>query len=115
GIDRPERGRIMVKVSVLYPNNAGSKFDFEYYLETHMPMSLRLLGKTIRHVSVERGVSGREPGSPPTYIATCHFVCESREAFEAAFFPNAATLEGDMPRYTDIVPIIQISEIALER
>ena len=29
----------MVKVSVLYPNKPGSRFDIEYYLNTHMPLS----------------------------------------------------------------------------
>ena len=29
----------MVKVSVLYPNKPGSRFDVEYYLNTHMPMA----------------------------------------------------------------------------
>lgn len=105
----------MVKVSVLYPHTVGAKFDFEYYVEVHMPMSLRLLGDTVRSCSVERGVEGTEAGSTPAFVALCHFVCDSRAAFEAAFLPNAAVLQGDMPRYTDIAPIIQFSEIALTR
>jgi hypothetical protein len=28
----------MIKVSVLYPNTAGCKFDMNYYLNQHMPM-----------------------------------------------------------------------------
>jgi uncharacterized protein (TIGR02118 family) len=105
----------MIKVSIFYPHAPGAKFDFDYYLATHMPMSLRLLGAAIRGVSVERGREGTEPGSTPAFVALCHFVCESRAAFEAAFLPNAAVLQGDMPNYTDIVPIIQISEIELAR
>lgn len=105
----------MVRVSVFYPNKPGARFDFDYYLSTHMPMSLRLLGQAIKSVSIERGVTAPEPWAPPTYVALCHFECESREAFEAAFFPNAAALQGDMPNYTDIVPMIQLSEIALAR
>jgi uncharacterized protein (TIGR02118 family) len=106
-------GSGMIKVSIFYPNKPGSKFDFDYYLKTHMTMSLRLLGKAIKGVSIERGMEGPEPGSSPAYVALCHFVCDSRGAFEAAFLPNAEALRGDMPNYTDIEPIIQISEIAL--
>jgi uncharacterized protein (TIGR02118 family) len=50
----------MIKVSVLYPHAVGAKFDFDYYIEVHMPMSLRLLGDAVRSCSVERGVEGTE-------------------------------------------------------
>lgn len=103
----------MVKVSVFYPHAPAARFDFDYYLRIHMPMSLRLLGPAIRSASVERGIEGTEAGSTPAFVALCHFVCDSRQSFEAAFLPNAAQLQGDMPNYTDIAPIIQISEIAL--
>ena len=103
----------MIKVSILYPNTPGGRFDFDYYLETHMPMSIRLLGARVRGVSVERGIDAVDPGSPPAFVALCHFTCDSRQAFEAAFLPHAAVLQGDMPNYTDIVPVIQFSEIAL--
>ena len=103
----------MIKVTILYPNTPGARFDFDYYVKTHMPMSIRLLGPRIRSVSVERGVEAVEPGSPPAFVALCHFVCDSRQSFEAAFLPNAASLQGDMPNYTDIVPVIQFSEITL--
>lgn len=103
----------MIKVSVLYPNTAGARFDFDYYVKTHMPMSIRLLGPRISSVSVERGVAAAEPGSAPAFVALCHFTCDSRQSFEAAFLPHAAELQGDMPNYTDIAPIIQFSEIAL--
>jgi uncharacterized protein (TIGR02118 family) len=78
-------------------------------------MSLELLGAAIKHVSIERGIEGRERGSAPANAAMCHFVCASREAFEAAFLPNADVLISDMPNYTNIEPVIQFSEIALER
>lgn len=103
----------MIKVTILYPNTSGARFDFDYYVKTHMPMSIRLLGPRIRGVSVERGIEAAEPGVPAAFVALCHFTCDSRQAFEAAFLPQAAVLQGDMPNYTDIVPIIQFSEIML--
>jgi uncharacterized protein (TIGR02118 family) len=103
----------MIKVTILYPNTSGARFDFDYYVKTHMPMSIRLLGPRIRSVSVERGIEAAEPGAPPAFVALCHFTCDSRVSFEAAFLPQAAVLQGDMPNYTDIVPIIQFSEIML--
>jgi len=107
----------MTRISILYPNKKGSRFDFGYYVETHMPMSIRLLSAHpgFRSVSVERGVGGAAPGSEPAYVAMCHFLFASIEDFMAAFMPNAETLQGDIPRYTDIEPVIQFNEVLISR
>jgi len=107
----------MTRISILYPNKKGSRFDFRYYVETHMPMSIRLLSAHpgFRSVSVERGVGGAAPGSEPAYLAMCHFLFASIEDFMAAFMPNAETLQGDIPRYTDIEPVIQFNEVLISR
>lgn len=103
----------MIKVSIFYPNNG--RFDTDYYLKTHMPRSIELLskGKGYRGVSVERGLGGASPGSAPAYVAMCHYLFDSAEDFMAAFMPHAAELQGDMPNYTDIETVIQVSEVAI--
>jgi uncharacterized protein (TIGR02118 family) len=107
----------MTKITILYPNHRGSRFDLRYYIETHMPMSISLLSTHpgFRGCSVERGLGSGEPGIGAAYIALCHFLFESFEAFWAAFIPHAATLHGDMTNYTDITPVIQISEVLILR
>jgi uncharacterized protein (TIGR02118 family) len=107
----------MTRISILYPNVKGSRFDISYYVETHMPMSIRLLGAHpgFKGVTVERGLGGAVPGSEPTYIAMCHFLFSSVEDFLAAFMPNAETLQGDMPNYTDVEPVIQFNEVLITR
>jgi len=107
----------MIKISILYPNNKGARFNISYYVETHMPMAIRLLGAHpgFDGVSVERGLGGVAPGSEPTYIAMCHLFFNSVEDFLAAFTPNAEAFQGDMPNYTDIEPVIQISEVLISR
>lgn len=103
----------MVKVSILYPNKPGSRFDADYYVNTHMPLAERLLGPAVKALSVEIGVSGGAPDQPAPFAAICGITCESVEAFAGAFMPHMAELQGDIPNYTDIEPVIQISEIAL--
>ncbi len=107
----------MVKVSILYPSNEGSRFDVSYYVETHMPMSIRLLSAHpgFKGVSVERGLGGAVPGSRPAYVAMCYFLFSSMDDFLAALTPNASLLQGDMPNYTDIEPVIQFSEVLISR
>ena len=107
----------MTKISVLYPNRKGARFDLLYYLDTHMPRSVELLGRHpgFKGVSVDRGATGAEPGTDAPYIIMCHFLFDSPEDFLAAFLPHATTLQGDLPNYTDIQPLIQFSDVLLSR
>ena len=45
----------MIKVSVLYPNDAGSKFDMNYYLGKHIPLVQARLGAALRGGKWSRG------------------------------------------------------------
>ena len=101
----------MIKVSVLYPSKPGNRFDVDYYLTVHMPMAARLLDAAVKQISVEIGTGGGAPGEPAPYAAIVGFTCESVDAFAAAFMPTAGQLRADIPNYTDIEPVIQISEI----
>jgi uncharacterized protein (TIGR02118 family) len=103
----------MIKVSVMYPNREGSRFDIAYYCETHIPLVQQKLGAALKGVAVEQGISGEEPGSPPPYLALGHLLFESVEAFLASFAPNAEEFERDIPNYTNTPPTIQISEVKI--
>jgi uncharacterized protein (TIGR02118 family) len=103
----------MIKVSVLYPHSASATFDMAYYLEKHMPMVRQKLGAACKGTAVEQGIGGGAPGAPPTYIAMGHLLFDSAEAFQSAFAPHAAAIMGDIPNYTKIQPIIQVSEVKL--
>ena len=105
------KNNYMIKLSVFYPNEERKKFDKEYYLATHMPLSVRLQGDAVKHTEVEFGFSGGTPGSRPPFIAVCHFLYDSFEAFQAAFIPHAETLMKDISNYTDIQTVIQFSEV----
>jgi uncharacterized protein (TIGR02118 family) len=107
----------MIKISILYPNREGGRFDLKHYTETHMPRSIELLSAHpgFRGVSVEHGLGGAAPGIAAAYVAMCHFSFDTREDFLAAFMPHAAELQGDMPNYTDIEPVIQVNEILISR
>lgn len=103
----------MIKVSVFYPYTAGKKFDIAYYVEKHMPMVRRELGAACKGLAVEHGVAGAEAGAPPTYIAMGHAFFDSAEAFQAAWAPHAEAIMGDVPNYTTIQPIMQVSEVKM--
>jgi len=103
----------MIKVSVLYPNEEGKKFDMVYYCNKHIPMVQKKLGTACKSVAVEQGLGGAEPGSRATYIAMGHLYFDSVEAFQTAFGPHAESIMKDIPNYTNIQPIMQISEVKI--
>jgi uncharacterized protein (TIGR02118 family) len=103
----------MVKVSVMYPNHEGTRFDMAYYISRHIPMVRQLLGSALKRVSVEQGISGEEPGSPAPYVAMGHLLFDSVGAFRRSFGPHAQAMMNDIPKYTNSEPIVQISEVKL--
>lgn len=103
----------MIKVTVLYPNKAGATFDMAYYASKHMPMVQRKCGAACRSIGAEHGVAGGEPGSKPPYLALGHLTFDSVEAFQKAFGPHASEILADIPNYTNVQPIIQISDVKL--
>jgi uncharacterized protein (TIGR02118 family) len=103
----------MIKVSVFYPNGEGKHFDMAYYCEKHMTLVQRLCGAPLKGMAVEHGVSGMATGSPAPFIAMGHLYFDSAEAFQAAFGPHLNEIVGDIPNYTNIEPIIQISEVRM--
>jgi uncharacterized protein (TIGR02118 family) len=103
----------MIKVSVLYPSDPARKFDMGYYLGKHMPLVQQKLGAACKSMAVEQGISGASPGSAPAYVAMGHMYFDSLEAFQTAFAPAADALIADIPNYTDIQPVFQISEVKL--
>ncbi len=105
----------MVKIQVMYPYTEGARFDHAYYRDRHMPMVKAWLGSACAYYTVDKGVAGRVPGSPPTFVAMCAFVCESADAYEAAIQPHRAEVLADLANYTDIVPVLQFSEVVVER
>lgn len=103
----------MIKVTVLYPNTAGSHFDIRYYCDTHIPLVRRLLRPALQGVAVEHGIAGATPGSPAPYLAIGELQFDSVEAFQSAFGPHSQEILSDVPHYTNIQPVIQISEMKL--
>ena len=102
-----------IKVSVLYPNENGKTFDMDYYCNKHVPMIAGLLGDAVIGASVEKGLGGGNPDQDAKYIAMGNLYFESMESFQNSFGPNAEKIMGDIPNYTNIEPVIQISEVMI--
>ena len=103
----------MIKVSVFYPNKEGARFDMDYYLQKHMPMVRQKMASAMKGMGVEQGISGGVPGAPLPYRVIAFMTFDSMEAYQAAFGAHAQSIMADVPNYTDLQPIVQISEIKI--
>jgi len=104
----------VIKVSVMYPYAPGARFDHDYYRDKHMPMFKERLGAACKRYTIDKGISGGAPGSPPAFIGMCHVYSDSVEAFQAAFAPHAKEILADIRNYTDLKPTMQISEVVVD-
>ena len=96
---------------MLYPNLEGKQFNHGYYKDKHIPLIKRRLGKSLIGAHIEKGLSGITPGTEPPFICAGHLIFNSVEEYRCAFGPHAEEIREDIPKYTDIQPIILISEI----
>jgi uncharacterized protein (TIGR02118 family) len=103
----------MIKVSVMYVNKPGARFNHDYYRDTHMPLVKARMGDSCLYYTIDKGLAGGAPGSAATYVGMCHIFCDSVESFQRGFGPHAKEITDDIANYTDVAPVIQISEVVV--
>jgi uncharacterized protein (TIGR02118 family) len=101
----------MIKVSVMYPNGPDARFDETYYRDRHMPMVKALMGDACNYYTIDRASAGAGTDENAPYIAMGHLYCDSLAAFQAGFGPHTKEIMGDIPNYTNLTPVIQISDV----
>ena len=104
----------MIKVSVMYPNSPGTRFDHDYYRMKHLPLIKSRMGAALKYYTIDKGLADRNGNSPGAYVAMCHLLCDSLEGYKSAFAPHAQEIDGDIRNFTDVTPTIQISEVVVE-
>jgi uncharacterized protein (TIGR02118 family) len=102
----------MIRVCISYPNRPGARFDEEYYLSKHMPMvAQRLAAHGMTGWSVDKGLGGFVPGTPPEHFMQARLDLESIEGLQAGMAAEGAAIMADIPNYTDIAPQVQIYQV----
>lgn len=98
----------MIRCSVSYPRIAGKNFDLDYYKNRHMPLVKNRLSPI--KVEIDEGIPNYQ-GEPSPYFAIGHMTFETMDQLVAKYGAAAQELHADISNYTDIEPIIQISQI----
>lgn len=94
------------RITVIYPNNDGSKFDFDYYMQKHIPWVAKLFGTSIE---VRRGISAPDSSAAP-YVCIAA-IAASIADFEAVFAKHGQEILADVKNYANIEPDVQFDEV----
>ena len=101
----------MFKVAILYPNGEDKTFDMDYYEKKHMPMVAGFLGKNLKFYEIDKGIAGRTPNDKAPFAAIGYFYINDVAEYNKAIAQNRDAVISDFKNYTNIQPIVQISEI----
>lgn len=101
----------LIKVSIMYPYAEGKNFNMEYYETKHMPMVARFLGSNLVKYTIEKGIASGIPNQPLPFMAIGTFYVKSLSDYQAAIGPNRDAIRADFSNYTNITPVILVSEV----
>jgi len=46
------------------------------------------MGAALKYYTIDKGLASGAPDVPPAYVAMCHLLCDSVEAYKSSFAPN---------------------------
>nr|WP_298146558.1 EthD family reductase [uncultured Pseudomonas sp.] len=101
----------MIRVTVSYPPHEACQFDHAYYQSTHAQLIRDRLGA---HglVKLEIDQTLADPGGKlPASVAAAHMFFKDVDSFKAAMAAEGKVLGADRTNYTDIIPVMVISQV----
>jgi uncharacterized protein (TIGR02118 family) len=107
--DAPQIKKGMIKVTVLYPNGEGKKFDMDYYTQKHMPLMAKFF--SLKIYAIDKGIAGGAPNVAVPFLAIGYLYFDKLSDYESALAQHVEEIRADFPKYTNITPLIQISEV----
>ena len=101
----------MFKVSVMYPNQDGARFDLAYYRTTHMEIVRRhLQAFGLVKTEVLKGLSGGG-GQPAPFVCIGNLYFETADGYEKGVAASGGAIRADIANFTDLTPVRQFSEV----
>jgi uncharacterized protein (TIGR02118 family) len=109
--DSPKIKKGMIKMTILYPNGEGKTFDMNYYANKHMTMAKTLMGDSVKIIAIDKGLAAGAPNTPMPYLAIGYFYFDKMSALKNSMSSAREKLVADVPNFTNIQPVVQISEV----
>ena len=93
----------MIKLTVSYPKGEGTTFDHKYYAATHIPLCNSTFSPA--KTEIEKGIDGPN-------VAGVVFYFDSMDAMQTALgSAQMPDVMADVANYTNIAPVMQVSEV----
>lgn len=99
----------MIRVTVMYPKQEGGTFDYDYYLQSHVPLMKERLGEAIKQMDMFKGV-GSVTGEAEAFVTIAHLWFDSVEDLQNSFGPHSREILADIPNFTNLQPTVQIDQ-----
>jgi uncharacterized protein (TIGR02118 family) len=97
-------------ITVLYETAEGSTFDLDYYMAKHMPLVGEKFGPFgLKSWRVLKGV-GAPSGGPAKFGIVANLEFDTAQQFKDAVAAEGGPVFGDVPNFTNITPVVVISE-----
>lgn len=101
----------LAKVTSVYRSREDSRFDHEYYESAHARLTTQLLAPLgLVRFECDRTVSAA-PLQPGSVVATSNAYFQSVANAQEALAKVGAQLAADLPNYTNIRPVLHVSEV----
>ncbi len=101
----------LAKVTGIYRWSEEAHFDHDYYGTTHAKLTTELLAPLgLLRFESDRTVESTGP-KPGSVVATSNAYFASLGEAKAALATAGAALGADLPNYTNIRPVLHISEV----
>jgi uncharacterized protein (TIGR02118 family) len=102
----------MVTMTVVYPFSAEHRFDEAYFASTHVPLLRDVWADAVTGVTVHHALAALS--GDPAFATIVQVDFASMEAFQAAMaHPRSAEVHGDVPNYSGVTPLVQLSRKAM--
>ena len=93
-------------LTISYPRTADATFDFDYFVNQHMPM---VLSKGEKHGMKSWRLLKLDERAPYIYEVIAHF--DNKEGIKAAWAEEGDNIKADMAKFTNTKPVRMIGEM----
>jgi uncharacterized protein (TIGR02118 family) len=104
----------MIAVHAMYQRRSDTeRFDFDVLVQRRLPLVRQVLAPYgLVRVSAHRGLGDVPDMSAPTYACILVLEFETLEGFQRGFREQRAQLDPGIAEYTDMTPVVTVTEVA---
>jgi uncharacterized protein (TIGR02118 family) len=105
----------MIRIAAVYPYQEGRRFDLDYYIKVHLPKVQEKFGPYgLSKIEIDKPLESHE-GTRSPFFAIGYLYFPSLKDFQKAYAAVGKEVVGDIIKYTDVKPMIQVGEIEQSR